>query len=69
MTWSITDVERDAKLIALHLEDVYLRVNIDRSRILLTGMSDGGTYALGMALSQDSIYRSIAPVGCAPNAD
>ena len=65
MTWSITDVERDGKLIAGHLEDVYLRVNIDRSRILLAGMSDGGTYALGLALSQNSIYRSIAPVACA----
>jgi len=65
MTWSITDVERDGKLIAGHLADVYSRVNVDRSRILLTGMSDGGTYALGLALSPDSIYRSIAAVACA----
>jgi phospholipase/carboxylesterase len=65
MTWSITDVERDGKIIAGHLEDVYSRVNVDMSRILLTGMSDGGTYALGLALSQGSIYRSVAAVACA----
>jgi phospholipase/carboxylesterase len=40
-------------------------VNIDRDRILLTGMSDGGTYALELGMSRGSIYRSIAPVACA----
>jgi phospholipase/carboxylesterase len=65
MSWSITNTDVDGQPLGLHLEDVCSRVNIDRDRILLTGMSDGGTYALELGMSRGSIYRSIAPVACA----
>jgi phospholipase/carboxylesterase len=65
MTWSITDMEVDERPLSSHLEDVCSRVHIDRSRILLTGMSDGGTFALAMGLSGDASWQAIAPVSCA----
>jgi phospholipase/carboxylesterase len=65
MTWSITHVGDDGKLLAAHLHDLFSRVHIDRSRILLTGMSDGGTFALGLAFSGMIACDAIAPVSCA----
>lgn len=65
MTWSIADVGVDAQVLHRHLEDVSVRVRIDRSSILLTGMSDGGTFALALALSAHSSYSVLAPVSCA----
>jgi len=65
MTWSITDVEVDRRLLNHHLEEVCTRFSIDRSRMLLTGMSDGGTFALALGLSENSPYSAIAPVSCA----
>jgi len=69
-TWSILNAEVDAKPLSRHLEEVYSLVNIDRSRILLTGMSDGGTFALAVGVSPDCPYQAIAPVSCVlPPAD
>lgn len=65
MTWSIAKVEVDQEPLNRHLEQVYSRVHIDRSRILLTGMSDGGTFALAMGMSVNTSYQTIAPVSCA----
>lgn len=65
MSWSIGHAALDGQLILKHLEDVCSRINIDRSRMLATGMSDGGTYALELALSEGSIFRSVASVACA----
>jgi len=65
MTWSITNVETDGQPLLRHLEDICARVHIDRSRILLTGMSDGGTFALELGLSGNSFTQAIAPVSCA----
>ena len=65
MSWSITHAESDGHRLARHLEEVSSRVNIDRNRTLLTGMSDGGTYALELALSPNSPFRFVAPVACA----
>ncbi|KAF0157895.1 MAG: hypothetical protein FD159_1251 [Syntrophaceae bacterium] len=65
MTWSIAHVEVDGQTLIRHLEEVCSRVHIDRNRILLTGMSDGGTFALAMGMSGESSYPLIAPVSCA----
>jgi phospholipase/carboxylesterase len=63
-TWSITNVEADGQQLSRHLEEVCSRINIDRGRILLTGMSDGGTFALSMGLSPGCPYQAIVPVSC-----
>ena len=65
MTWSIDHVDTDGTLLSHHLERVYSRVHIDRSRILLTGMSDGGTFALALGFSGSCAYPAIAPVSSA----
>ena len=65
MSWSITNVEADGQSLYRNLEEVCSRFHVDRRRIVLTGMSDGGTYALELALSGGSIYQAVAPVACA----
>ena len=65
MTWSIANVEHDGKLLDRHLKDIFSRIHIDRSRILFTGMSDGGTFALGLAFSGMISCDTVAPVACA----
>lgn len=65
MTWSITNIEHDRKLLEHHLKDIFSRIHIDRSRILFTGMSDGGTFALELAFSGMISCDTVAPVACA----
>jgi phospholipase/carboxylesterase len=63
-TWSISNIALDARRLTVIMEDVCTCYAIDRNRILMTGMSDGGTFALGWGLSQDSPASSIAPISC-----
>ncbi|MDD5171364.1 MAG: hypothetical protein PHN75_21290 [Syntrophales bacterium] len=63
-TWSVLDIGTDGQLLIRHLEEVCSRFRIDRERILITGMSDGGTFALGAGISKDSLYTAMAPVSC-----
>lgn len=63
-TWSIGNISADADQLLKHMEDIRSRYAIDDSRILLTGMSDGGTFALGFGLSGDCPARALAPVSC-----
>lgn len=65
MTWSIGNVDVDGEVLNRHLEKIYSMVHIDHSRIFLTGMSDGGTFALALGLSGGSAYPAIAPVSSA----
>ncbi len=65
MTWSISNIEVDERPLNRHLDQVCSRFHIDRSRVLLTGMSDGGTFALAMGMSGNSVYQNIAPLSCA----
>ncbi len=61
-TWSIMgggDV--DAEPLAAMIESVAARYPVDRARILLTGMSDGATYALLLGLSADMPFTHLAP--------
>jgi len=63
-TWSLMDIETDARILERHLDEVCSSHAVDRDRILLTGISDGGTFALGMGLGPKSPARVIAPVSC-----
>ena len=65
MTWSIANVDFDGELLKRHLEQFGSRIPIDPSRILLTGMSDGGTFALALGLSGKGAYPAVVPVSCA----
>jgi len=62
-TWSIMGGEDvDAAPLAAMVESVASRYPVDRSRVLLTGMSDGGTYALLCGLGEGMPFTHLAPV-------
>lgn len=61
-TWSIMGGEDvDAPRLRAAVEDVTARYRVDRSRVLLTGMSDGATYALLCGLGEDGPFTHLAP--------
>ena len=61
-TWSIMGGEDvDAPRLQAAVEDVAARYHVDRSRVLLTGMSDGATYALLCGLRDGMPFTHLAP--------
>jgi phospholipase/carboxylesterase len=63
-TWSIADISMDAQPLIRHVGEVCSRFTIEANRILMTGMSDGGTFALGFGFQRECPARAIAPVSC-----
>ena len=62
-TWSIMGGEDvDADPLAQMVESVAARYPVDRGRVLLTGMSDGATYALLCGLRDGMPFTHLAPV-------
>lgn len=61
-TWSLMDPPVDSAHIARILETVRGRWNVDPSHMLLTGMSDGGTFTLLSGLDDESPFTHLAPV-------
>jgi len=61
-TWSIMGGEDvDAPMLEQMVEAVAQRYAVDRERVLLTGMSDGATYALLCGLREGSPFTHLAP--------
>ena len=60
-TWSLMGEDVDAEPLRRMVESVAARYPVDRSRVLLTGMSDGATYALLCGLRDDAPYTHLAP--------
>jgi phospholipase/carboxylesterase len=60
ITWSITGPDTDAALLQKVLGYAAGRWNIDRSRVLLTGLSDGATYALKRVLDAKTPFTHVA---------
>ncbi len=61
-TWSLTDPDEDGsnfKRMIAHVSDTW---RIDSARILLTGMSDGGTFTYVQGLAYPSPFSHLAPV-------
>ena len=62
-TWSIMGGEDvDAEALAQMVASVAARYPVDRARVLLTGMSDGATYALLCGLRDGMPFTHLAPV-------
>jgi phospholipase/carboxylesterase len=61
-TWSLMEPEVDSGNLADILSGVSARWRIDRTRMLLTGMSDGGTFTLLSGLDVDSPFTHLGPV-------
>ncbi len=59
-TWSITGPDVDDEFLKDVLRKITDRWNVDRKRILLTGLSDGATYLLKRALDEESPFSAFA---------
>jgi phospholipase/carboxylesterase len=62
VTWTMTPNSIDTRSILTMLDEVAAEYSIDRSRLFLTGLSDGGimTYLLG--IERHEMFTGIAPV-------
>lgn len=67
-TWSLSDATLDGKVILKMVSDLIARYKIDASKMLLTGISDGGTFAMMLTASAMNIFSHTAPVACAGHA-
>lgn len=61
-TWSLMEPEVDGAHLVRVLEQVGRTWSVDRSRVLLTGMSDGGTFTLLCGIDEDAPFTHLAPV-------
>jgi phospholipase/carboxylesterase len=61
-TWALMGEDTDTTNLARILELVHGRWNIDPARLLLTGMSDGGTFCYVTGLESASPFTHLAPV-------
>lgn len=61
-TWALTGDDTDTPNLMRMLETVCGRWTIDASRMLLTGMSDGGTFCYVSGLDGASPFTHLAPV-------
>jgi phospholipase/carboxylesterase len=61
-TWSLMGEDVDAGPLRAMVEGVAERYPVDRARVLLTGMSDGGTYTLRCGLGEGPMpFTHLAP--------
>jgi len=61
-TWALTGRDHDTPNLARILDLVGSRYHLDRTRLLLTGMSDGGTFSYVTGLEMGSPFTHLAPV-------
>jgi phospholipase/carboxylesterase len=64
-TWALTGPDPDTPHLARIVEAVRARWRIDPRRILLTGMSDGGTFSYASGLEPGSPFTALAPIAAA----
>jgi phospholipase/carboxylesterase len=61
-TWALMGQDTDSPNLMRILETARSRYNIDPKRLLLTGMSDGGTFCYVSGLESNSPFTHLAPV-------
>jgi phospholipase/carboxylesterase len=61
-TWALMGEDTDTANLARILDAVRARWNVDPSKMLLTGMSDGGTFCYVSGLESTSPFTHLAPV-------
>jgi phospholipase/carboxylesterase len=64
-TWALMGPDVDTLNLNRILDEVRDRWNIDPARLLLTGMSDGGTFTYVTGLEGDSPFTHLAPASAA----
>ncbi len=60
-TWSILGEEHDLSPLNAMMNHISKNWGLDEEHVLLTGMSDGGTYCLLAGLREDSPFTHLAP--------
>ncbi|MFN8640009.1 MAG: PHB depolymerase family esterase, partial [Dehalococcoidia bacterium] len=66
-TWPLNSEDHDTPNIRRMIEAVAIRYPIDRSRVLLTGMSDGGTFSTLCGLFEVLPATHVAPISSSFN--
>lgn len=61
-TWSALNPPLDNRSITAMLDEVLATYTVDRKRIYLTGLSDGGIFTYIFGLAQAELFAKIAPV-------
>ena len=61
-TWALMQPKIDTQNIETILEAVQKRWNVDSDRLLMTGMSDGGTFSFMGGLGASSPFTHLAPI-------
>jgi phospholipase/carboxylesterase len=64
-TWALNARDSDTPFLARILDGVTSRWSIDRGRMLMTGMSDGGTFTYMSGLRDGSPFTHLAPISAA----
>lgn len=64
-TWAISGPDRDTPNLKRMVDTIRDRWTVDPARLLLTGMSDGGTFSYVSGLEPDSPFTHLAPVSAA----
>jgi phospholipase/carboxylesterase len=64
-TWALSGTDLDSPRLAEIVAQLGGRWNVDPDRRLLTGMSDGGTFAYVSGLEADSPFTHLAPIAAA----
>ncbi|HEU0063132.1 MAG TPA: dienelactone hydrolase family protein [Hyphomicrobiaceae bacterium] len=64
-TWALQGSDPDTPNLLRMLDYIQSRWNLDATRLLLTGMSDGGTFAYVLGLASHSPFTHLAPVSAA----
>ena len=64
-TWAISGEDPDTPNLAAILDRVRTRWRVDPGRVLLTGMSDGGTFSYVSGLEATSPFTHLAPTAAA----
>ena len=64
-TWALQGDDHDSPNLLRIVHDIHARWNVDPARLLLTGMSDGGTFSYVSGLEQGSPFTHLAPAAAA----
>ena len=61
-TWAVERPDQDVLSITSMLTNVREKYAIDPDRILVTGLSDGGTFSYALSASRPNLFGAVAPV-------
>ena len=64
-TWALQGEDIDSPNLTRVVHDIHARWNVDPERLLLTGMSDGGTFCYVSGLEAGSPFTHLAPAAAA----